>query len=112
MGEELVVETKGLTKLYGKRRAVDDLALEVRRGEVMGFLGQNGAGKTTTLRLLLGLIQPTSGEVRLFGKPLGSDRLGLLARIGALVENPAFYPFLTGRKNLLLIARATGTTTR
>ncbi|MBI3722426.1 ATP-binding cassette domain-containing protein, partial [bacterium] len=86
MGDDLVVETRGLTKRYGERDAVLDLDLGVRKGEVMGFLGQNGAGKTTTLRMLVGLIRPTRGEVRLFGRQLHEDRLGLLARTGALIE--------------------------
>jgi ABC-2 type transport system ATP-binding protein len=107
----VVLETIALTKTYGRRHAVDGLELQVRRGEVYGFLGPNGAGKTTTLRLVLGLISPTKGEVRLFGRSLAQDRLGLLARTGALVEMPAFYPFLSGRKNLLLLGRATGRTT-
>src|SRR5271170_935506 len=101
MGDELTIETRALTRVYGKRPAVVDLALAVPRGQIYGFLGQNGAGKTTTLRLLLGLIAPSSGDVKLFGKPLREDRLGLLARTGALVETPAFYPFLSGRRNLL-----------
>jgi ABC-2 type transport system ATP-binding protein len=105
------IETRGLTKLYGSRPAVHDLALQVGRGEVFGFLGQNGAGKTTTIRLLLGLIRPTLGDVFLFGEPLASARLRVLARVGALVEGPAFYPFLSGEKNLLLIGNATGGTT-
>ena len=102
---ELTIETRGLTRLFGSRRVIDDLRLEVPRGTVFGFLGQNGAGKTTTMRLILGLIAPSAGEVLLFGKPLERP---LLARTGALVESPGFYPFLSGRKNLVLLARATG----
>ncbi len=102
---DFTIQTRGLTRRFGSRSAVDDLALEVPRGTVFGFLGQNGAGKTTTLRLLLGLIAPSAGEVRLFGEPF---RRELLARTGALVENPGFYPYLSGRKNLLLLCRATG----
>lgn len=112
MAPEIVLETRGLSKTYGRRVALDGLDLRVGRGEIMGFLGQNGAGKTTTLRLILGLIEPTAGEVRLFDRPLASDRLGLLARVGSLVENPAFYPFLSGRRNLLGLGNATGSTTR
>jgi ABC-2 type transport system ATP-binding protein len=102
---EFTIETRGLTRHFGKRRVVDDLRLEVPRGTVFGFLGQNGAGKTTTMRLILGLIAPSAGEVLLFGKPLERP---LLARTGALVESPGFYPFLSGRKNLVLLAKATG----
>jgi ABC-type multidrug transport system ATPase subunit len=102
-----VIETRDLTKRYGGRvLAVDQLRLRVRRGEVYGFLGPNGAGKTTTLRMLLGLIRPTSGSALVLGAPPGS-REGL-TRIGALVETPAFYPFLSGRDNLRTLARHAG----
>jgi ABC-type multidrug transport system ATPase subunit len=102
----LLVETTGLTKRYGPRAAVDHVELHVRRGEVYGFLGPNGAGKTTTLRMLLGLVRPTSGTVRVLGAPPG-DRAAL-ARIGMLVESPAFYPYLSGRDNLRVVARYGG----
>ena len=97
------VETRQLTKRYEHLTAVDALDLEVRAGEVYGFLGPNGAGKTTTLRMLLGLIRPTSGEVRLFGRAPGER--GHLSRVGSLVEGPAFYPYLSGRDNLRVMAR-------
>ena len=97
------VETTRLTKRYGTLTAVDALTLQVRAGEVYGFLGPNGAGKTTTLRMLLGLIRPTSGQVRLFGRAPGER--GHLDRVGALVEGPAFYPYLSGRDNLRVAAR-------
>jgi ABC-2 type transport system ATP-binding protein len=97
------VETRRLTKRYGTLTAVDALDLTVRAGEVYGFLGPNGAGKTTTLRMLLGLIRPTSGEVRLFGRAPGH-----LEQVGALVEGPAFYPYLSGRDNLRVMARHAG----
>ncbi len=104
---DLLVETSGLTKRYGARiTAVADLDLTVRRGEVYGFLGPNGAGKTTTLRLLLGLIRPTSGTARVLGKEPG-DPTGL-QRIGALVESPSFYPYLSGRDNLRAMASYAG----
>jgi ABC-type multidrug transport system ATPase subunit len=105
--DSLVIETRGLTKHYGDRIvAVDRLALRVRRGEVFGFLGPNGAGKTTTLRMLLGLIRPTSGTALVLGAAPGS-RDGL-ARLGALIETPTFYPFLSGHDNLLVLARHAG----
>ena len=105
--EALLVETSGLTKRYGGRiTAVDDLDLGVRRGEVYGFLGPNGAGKTTTLRMLLGLIKPSSGTATVLGEEPGSP--AGLARTGALVESPAFYPYLSGRDNLRVIARYAG----
>ena len=97
------VETRRLTKRYGTLTAVDALDLEVRAGEVYGFLGPNGAGKTTTLRMLLGLIRPTSGSVRLFGRAPGER--GHLSQVGSLVEGPAFYPYLSGRDNLRVLAR-------
>ncbi|MBB4761364.1 ABC transporter ATP-binding protein [Amorphoplanes digitatis] len=97
------VETRRLTKRYGAVTAVDALDLTVRAGEVYGFLGPNGAGKTTTLRMLLGLVRPTSGEVRLFGAPPGR-----LDGVGALIEGPAFYPYLSGRDNLRVLARHAG----
>src|SRR2546428_465225 len=104
---ELVVETHGLTKRYGSSiLAVDRLDLAVRKGEVYGFLGPNGAGKTTTLRMLMGLIAPTAGGATVAGHPPGAPPG--LARIGALVENPAFYPYLSGHDNLSVIARYSG----
>jgi ABC-2 type transport system ATP-binding protein len=103
----LVIETRALTKRYDEAIvAVDDLELRVRRGEVYGFLGPNGAGKTTTLRMLLGLVRPTSGDAAVLGAPPGSPEG--LARIGAMVEAPAFYPFLSGRDNLRVLARYAG----
>jgi ABC-type multidrug transport system ATPase subunit len=102
--EDHVVETRDLTKRYGERIvAVDRLALRIRRGEVYGFLGPNGAGKTSTLRMLLGLVRPTSGSALVLGAEPGSE--DALARTGALVETPTFYPFLSGRDNLKVLAR-------
>jgi ABC-2 type transport system ATP-binding protein len=104
---ELVIETRMLSKRYGEAIvAVDDLELRVRRGEVYGFLGPNGAGKTTTLRMLLGLVRPTSGEAAVLGAPPGAPEG--LARIGSMVEAPAFYPYLSGRDNLRVLARYAG----
>jgi ABC-type multidrug transport system ATPase subunit len=103
---ELVIETEALTKRYGPIGAVEDLALQVRRGEVYGFLGPNGAGKTTTLRMLLGLVRPTSGRASVLGRPPGSP--DGLAGIGAMVEAPGFYPFLSGRDNLRVLAGHAG----
>jgi ABC-2 type transport system ATP-binding protein len=103
----LVVETQDLGKRYGERiLAVDGLNLEVRRGEVYGFLGPNGAGKTTTLRMLLGLIRPTTGRARVLGAAPGTSRA--LARLGSLIETPTFYPYLSGRDNLRVLARYAG----
>jgi ABC-type multidrug transport system ATPase subunit len=107
MNESLVIETNAMSKRYGERiLAVDRLELRVRRGEVYGFLGPNGAGKTTTLRMLLGLVRPTSGGALVLGARPGSPQS--LARLGALIETPAFYPFLSGRDNLKVLARHAG----
>jgi ABC-type multidrug transport system ATPase subunit len=104
MDDGLVIETRELGKRYdGRIVAVDKLSLHVRRGEVYGFLGPNGAGKTTTLRMLLGLVRPTSGSALVLGAPPGSPES--LARVGALIEAPSFYPFLSGRDNLRVLAR-------
>jgi ABC-2 type transport system ATP-binding protein len=103
----LVVETHDLGKRYGERIvAVDGLKLEVRRGEVYGFLGPNGAGKTTTLRMLLGLIRPTTGTALVLGARPGTPEG--LARVGALIETPTFYPYLSGSDNLRVLARYAG----
>src|SRR5579864_71463 len=83
---EVVLRTRNLSKLYGKRLAVDRLDLEVRQGEIFGFLGPNGAGKTTTIRMMLGLIAPTSGSVEMLGKDITTHRAEVLPRVGALVE--------------------------
>lgn len=99
------VETRNLTKRYGRTTAVKDLNLSVRRGEVYGFLGPNGAGKTTTLRMLVGLIKPTSGSALVLGKQPGVSGI---AGVGALVESPAFYPYLSGRDNLKVMAHYSG----
>jgi len=101
-----VIETQCLTKRYGTLTAVDRLTLGVRRGEVYGFLGPNGAGKTTTLRMLVGLVRPTSGSATILGARPGSP--DGLARIGALIEAPGFYPFLSARDNLRVMAMHAG----
>jgi ABC-2 type transport system ATP-binding protein len=100
------IEATGLTKRYGEFRAVDQIDLRVRQGEIYGFLGPNGAGKTTTLRMLLGLIAPTAGTMQVMGATPGTEEA--LARVGAMIETPAFYPFLSGRDNLRMLARYTG----
>ncbi|MEJ5914261.1 ABC transporter ATP-binding protein [Pseudokineococcus sp. 1T1Z-3] len=98
---DLAVATRGLTKRFrGGQVAVDHLDLEVPRGAVYGFLGPNGSGKTTTIRMLLGLVAPTSGDVRLLGEAMPGARARVLPRVGALVEGPAFHPYLTGAANL------------
>jgi ABC-2 type transport system ATP-binding protein len=103
--QKYAIETSGLTRRFGAQLAVEDLNLMVPGGGVYGFLGPNGAGKTTTIRMLLGLIRPDAGEVRLFGAPLAADRQSLVRMIGALVETPSLYPHLTGRENLEVTRR-------
>jgi ABC-2 type transport system ATP-binding protein len=100
---EHIVVTRDLTKRYGQRTAVDAVNLTVRRGEIYGFLGPNGAGKTTTLRMLLGLVRPTSGSASVLGAAPGVP--AGLHRIGSLIEGPGFFPYLSGRENLRVLAR-------
>jgi ABC-type multidrug transport system ATPase subunit len=97
---ELAIETHGLTKSFGRQAAVSDLALAVPRGSVFGFLGPNGSGKTTTIRMLLGLASATAGSIAVLGREIPGFAAEVLPRVGALVEGPAFYPFLSGRDNL------------
>jgi ABC-2 type transport system ATP-binding protein len=103
---DAAIETSGLTKIFGRQRAVDGLDLTVPRGSVFGFLGPNGSGKTTTIRMLLGLAGASSGEIRMLGEPMPSALRSVLPRVGALVEGPAIYPFLSGRANLLRLDAA------
>ena len=103
-----VLLTRGLSKRYGSRLAVDRLDLEVDRGELFGFLGPNGAGKTTTIRMALGLIAPTGGAVEILGREVRSHRAEVLPRVGALVESPALYGYLSGRDNLRAVAYLLG----
>jgi ABC-2 type transport system ATP-binding protein len=103
-----VIETTGLTKRFGDRVAVDSVDLRVPRGSAFGYLGPNGAGKTTLIRMLLGLTPATAGTMRLLGRPVPKQRAAALARIGAIVEEPRFHPFLTGRENLAIIAAVRG----
>jgi len=105
---DTVLSTHRLSKSYGDRPAVTDLDLEVRRGEVFGFLGPNGAGKTTTIRMALGLIRPTSGRVEILGGDVQTDGGRVLPRVGALVEAPALYLYLSGRDNLKAFAGVLG----
>ena len=99
--DDLVIQTDGLTKRYGRVLAVDGLSLNVPRGRIFGLLGPNGSGKTTLMSLILGLVHPTAGEFSLFGEsPYGGGLERQLHRIGALIETPTFYPYLSGRNNL------------
>src|SRR5438270_9806456 len=105
---EVVLRTHNLSKQYGKRLAVDNLNLEVQRGEIFGFLGPNGAGKTTTIRMSLGLITPTAGSVEILGQDIATRKSHILPRVGALVETPALYTYLSGRSNLRAVGSALG----
>jgi ABC-2 type transport system ATP-binding protein len=100
----IAVRTTGLTKEFGTRRVVDSLDLSIPTGSVCGFVGPNGAGKTTTIRMLLGLIRPTSGDGQILSGQI-DDPTSYLSRVGALIESPAFYPQLSGRDNLLVLTR-------
>lgn len=106
--ENTIISTSRLTKVFGKLVAVNDLHLQVMRGDVFGFLGPNGSGKTTTIRMLLGLIRPTAGRAVIFGMDNAYQLSPILARIGAIVEMPVFYPYLSGTDNLHVIAAASG----
>jgi ABC-type multidrug transport system ATPase subunit len=101
-----LVQTHALTKRFGRVTAVEDLHLEVKEGDLFGFLGPNGSGKTTTVRMLLGLVYPTSGDMQLLGRPMPRDARTVLPDVGALIEGPAFYPHLSGVTNLALFDAA------
>lgn len=108
MSEEKIIEVSHLVKLFGTIRAVDDASFDVLRGDVYGFLGPNGAGKSTTIRTILSLIKPTSGQVKVFGRDISTNRNYILQRIGCIVEKPDFYPYLSAEKNLEVFARISG----
>lgn len=103
-----VIETRGLTKTYGEVNSVSNLSIHVKKGRIYGLLGRNGAGKTTTMRMLLGLTAPSSGEVKIWGRPLRGNEKKILPRIGSLIESPGFYPNLTGTENLRIFADLRG----
>lgn len=103
-----VLATRRLTKQFGKIKAVDSLDLTVRRGEVLGFLGPNGSGKSTTISMVLGLVLPTEGSVSIMGQSLAENPELVSRHVGAIIENPAFYPYLTGRDNLRAQAKLVG----
>ncbi|GIN95903.1 ABC transporter ATP-binding protein [Siminovitchia terrae] len=103
--EKMIVKTKNLSKKYKHSTVVDNISLEVMKGEIYGFLGPNGAGKTTTIRMLLGLIKSSNGEIRINGKSVTKNRIEVLKNVGSLVESPSYYGNLTAFENLKVIAR-------
>ena len=107
-----IIETNHLTKQYGTQKSVADLNIHVEKGKIYGLLGRNGAGKTTTMKMLLGLAQPTSGEITIWGKPLKGNEKKILPRIGSLIEAPGFYPNLTATENLRIFATLRGVPNR
>lgn len=107
---EIAVATHGITKIYGGARRVDDVSISVRKGEVYGLIGKNGAGKTTLIRMILGIASPSSGSVELNGESTPRALSEERRKIGALIEQPAFYPRMTAAENLSVYARATGLT--
>lgn len=108
MSSEKIIEVNRLSKKFKDLKAVDNLDLSVYNGDVFGFLGPNGAGKSTTIRMLLSLIRPTQGQIKIFGKPLNQNRNDILRKIGAIVEKPDFYGYLSAYKNLEILSRLSG----
>lgn len=108
MSDEKIIEISELTKDFKELRAVNNLNLNVFKGDVFGFLGPNGAGKSTTIRMLLTLIKPSKGEIKLFGKSLAENRIEILRKVGAIVEKPDFYGYLSAFKNLEILGKISG----
>lgn len=100
------IQLCNVSKKFGDFVAVDDLILEVKKGDIYGFLGPNGSGKSTTLRMIMGLIKPTSGDIKLFDSSLTQNRNAIMRKIGCIIEKPDFYTYLTAHENLRLFARA------
>ena len=109
MSSEKIIEIENLSKQFKEVKAVDGLNLTVYSGDVFGFLGPNGAGKSTTIRMLVSLITPTEGDIKLFGKSLKNERISILQNIGAIVEKPDFYGYLSAYKNLEILGRLSHT---
>ena len=106
--ENTVIEISGLSKRFKDVRAVNEVGFQVQRGDVFGFLGPNGAGKSTTIRMILSLISPTAGSIKIFGKPLSENRKEILTNVGAIVEKPDFYLYLPAVRNLEILAKISG----
>lgn len=107
--DNLIIETRQLTKIYGEQTAVNKVNLHVQKGRIYGLLGRNGAGKTTIMKMILGLTSVTSGEITVFGKNIKGNEKRIYPRIGAIIETPGFYPNLTGTENLEIFAKLRGT---
>lgn len=105
MEQKTIVRLQNLSKVIGTKKIIDDLTIDLYSGQITGFLGPNGAGKTTTIRMMTGLMKPTSGEVFIEGKPLSEDFEGSMSKVGVIVENPEMYKFMSGYKNLVHFAR-------
>ena len=108
MDGDKIIEINSLTKDFKDLRAVNNLNLNVFEGDIFGFLGPNGAGKSTTIRMLLSLIRPNEGGIKLFGKSLPKNRIEILKKIGAIVEKPDFYNYLSAYKNLEILGKISG----
>ncbi|HUT52255.1 MAG TPA: ABC transporter ATP-binding protein [bacterium] len=108
MSSRAALEADHISKQFGGLQAVSDLSLNVNVGDIYGFIGPNGAGKTTSIRMMLGLIQPSAGTARVFGRDIRKEFKSAIKNVGALVEGPAFYPYMSGRRNLRLFGRLSG----
>ncbi len=104
----LIIQVFSLSKHFKEIKAVDDISFSVREADIYGFLGQNGAGKSTTIRMLLTLINPSSGRIEIFGRDLATNRASILREVGAVIERPDLYKYLTGYENLSIFARLSG----
>lgn len=109
MDNEKIIEIENLSKQFRELKAVNDLSLSVYKGDIFGFLGPNGAGKSTTIRMLVSLINPTAGSIRIFGKDLKSQRIEILKHVGAIVEKPDFYGYLSAYKNIEILGKLSQT---
>ncbi|HPN84373.1 MAG TPA: ABC transporter ATP-binding protein [Victivallales bacterium] len=105
---EKIIDVENLSRSYGKNKAVNDISFSVEKGSVHGFLGPNGAGKTTVIKILLGLIMPDCGEIKIFGCDIFSNRKKVMSKVGAVVEAPAFFEYMTAYENLLYLAKFSG----
>jgi ABC-2 type transport system ATP-binding protein len=101
---EVILSIKNLSKSFGKRKAVDNLSFDIREGEIFGFLGPNGAGKSTAIRAMLSLIKPDEGDIKIFNKSIKKIKNSALQKVGALVERPDFYEYLSAYRNLSILA--------